>query len=164
MDGVSRRFPRKSFVAVGALPADRIGLSARRSSQLTLIGAWARVAGSRLAARATPDGVRGGVLELRLTEDDETWTRTLLDCVPTLAAAIATAHPRLGIRTVRLVAPDGSGAGPELPLATAGEATLDRDLASSRSRRKQEAEVQPPCLERIMSAYLERSDSSSGKG
>jgi hypothetical protein len=114
---VARRFPRKNFVSVGSFPAERVGLSSRRSAQLTLIAAWTRAAGPQLAPRATPAGIRGGVLELRMTADDESWSRTLLECIPILGAAIASAHPRLGIEAVRLVNSDGSLAGPTLALA-----------------------------------------------
>ena len=160
MNRVTRRFPRRDFVSVGAFPAERIGLSARRSTQLTLIVAWTRAAGPRLAAKAVPQAIRGGVLELRLTETDESWTRTLLDCIPGLGAVIASAHPRLGIEMVRLVAPDGSSVGPALPLAA--RAAVDADHVSHRSPQEKDAgEIRPPRLERVMRAYLERSGSSS---
>ena len=157
MHGVTRRFPKKAFVPLGTLPADRLGLSPRRSSELRLRQAWTRAAGSRLAARATPLAIRRGVLELRMTTTDDAWCRTLFDVIPGLAAAISAAHPGLGVESVRLTEADGKPVGEVRSIAgcepVGGRPSHSRSTAAEQPR--------PLQLERVMRAYLSRSKASS---
>ncbi len=161
MDGVTRRFPKKGFVSLGKFPTERLGLSSRRSDELRLLQAWAQAAGSRLAAKATPLGIRRGVLELRMTADDDAWCRTLFDVIPGLAASIAAAHPGLGIEAVRLSMADGKPVGEARPIAGCKSVggrirsvAPDPDSAGA-------GEMRPLRLERVMRAYLSRSKPSS---
>ncbi len=114
-----------------------------------------------MAARATPLGIRHGVLELRLTADDDAWCRTLCDVIPGLAASIAAAHPRLGVEAVRLLTADGKSVGEVQPIAGCeplGGSILsvapDPEAAATEGSR-------PLRLERVMRAYLSRSEPSS---
>ena len=158
MDGVTRRFPKKGFVSLGKFPTERLGLSSRRSDELRLLQAWAQAAGSRLAAKATPLGIRRGVLELRMTADDDAWCRTLFEVIPGLAASIAAAHPGLGVEAVRLSTADGKPVGEARPIAgcksVGGSVASDPESAAAGKSR-------PPRLEHVMRAYLSRSEPSS---
>ena len=171
MKGVSRRFPKKRFVPIGDLPSDRLGLSRRRGQELALIQAWSRTAGPVLATKALPLGVRHGLLEVGLREDDESWRRTLLDVLPRLAAGIATVHPELRIERVQLVSPEGESIGPSALLdgrfLERGPSVGTRygpGVATRVDRTRGEA-VDDARLERLMHLYLERcseTDGSSG--
>ena len=161
MEAMTRRFPKKAFVPLGTLPAERLGLSPHRSGELRLQQAWARAAGSRLAAAATPLAVRRGVLELRMTSADDAWCSTLFEVLPGLAAAIATLHPSLGIESVRLISADGKPVGEEQPIAGC-EPVGDRVRSATPDKRPTAAEeFGAPKLERVMRAYLSRSGASS---
>jgi hypothetical protein len=161
MGGVTRRFPKKSFVSLGKFPAERLGLSPSRSDELRLLQAWSRAAGSRLAAKATPLKVRRGVLELRMTANDDAWCHTLFDVIPGLAASIAAAHPALGVKAVRLLRADGRLVGEVQPI-TVCEPLGRKNLSVAPHPEAVAAEEPgPPRLERVMRAYLARSESSS---
>ena len=161
MDDVTRRYPKKGFVSLGKLPTERLGLSPRRSDELRLLQAWSRAAGSRLAAGATPLGIRHGVLELRMTADDDAWCRTLFDVIPGLAASIAAAHPGFGVEAVRLLTADGKPVGEVQPIAGC-EALGGRILSVAPAPEAAAAEESRPLqLERVMRAYLSRSKPSS---
>jgi len=67
--------------------------------------AWRACAGGALAERARAVGVRRGVLEVAV--EDARWVETVADLLPTLGARIAERCPDLGIRSWRLVTPDG---------------------------------------------------------
>ena len=108
---VSRRYPKPGFVSIGKLPVEKLGLSRRRSGELSLMHAWTRAAGPALARKAIPT-VRGGVLEVRMRDDDESWRQPLYDLLPQLAAAIAADQPRLAIEGVRLFSMAGKPVGP----------------------------------------------------
>jgi hypothetical protein len=155
MAGVSRRFPKKSFVPLGKLSAERLGLSSRRSGELRLQQAWARAAGSRLAGRAAAVAIRRGVLELRMTVDDDAWCRTVLEVGPGLAVSIAAEHPAWNIEFVRLTAVNGAPIGDAQPLAGC------RSVEFNAPERGQEQVPRPIDLKRVMRAYLSRSESSS---
>jgi hypothetical protein len=161
MHGVTRRFPKKALVPLGTLSAERLGLSARRSGELRLCQAWTRAAGPRLAARATPLGIRRGVLELRMTTTDDAWCRTLFDVIPGLAAAIAATHPGLGVESVRLISAQGKTIGEVQSIA--GCAPVGVGIRSAAPDRRSTAAEQPRPLqlERVMRAYLSRSKASS---
>jgi len=120
MRWVSRRYPKPGFVSMGKLPVERLGLSRRRSMELGLAHAWTKAAGPALSQKAVP-AVRGGVLELRMREDDESWRQPLYDLLPQLAAAIAADRPALGIVGVRLFSTAGEPVGPvqSLPSSSA---------------------------------------------
>ena len=161
MDGVTRRFPKKAFVPVGTFPAERLGLSPRRSDELRLLQVWVRAAGSRLAARATPLRISRGVLELRMTVSDDAWCRTLFDVIPGVVASIAAAHPGLGVAAVRLSAADGKPIGEVRSIA--GCEPVGGSIRSAAPHRQSPATEQPRPfrLERVMRAYLSRTDPSS---
>jgi hypothetical protein len=161
MHGVRRRFPKKAFVSLGTLPAERLGLSARRSAELSLLRAWARAAGSPLAARATPLVVRRGVLEMRMTTIDEAWCRTMFEVIPGLAAAIAAEHPRLKIESVRLTSAEGKPVGELQPIAACEPPARSIRSAAPQSRSSAAEQPRPLQLERVMRAYLSRSKASS---
>lgn len=155
MDGVTRRFPKKTFVPLGTLPAERLGLSARRSGELRLQQAWVRAAGSRLAARATPLGLRRGVFELRMTTNDDVWCRTVYEVLGGLAASIAAAQPGLGIESVRLISVDGKPIGETQSIEGCKPVTRTTRPPNATT------DARPPVLERVMRAYLSRSKPSS---
>jgi hypothetical protein len=155
MGSVTRRFPKKNLVPLGGLPVERLGLSARRSSELLLHQAWERAAGERLAARAVPLTIRRGVLEMRMTTADAVWSRTLYELLPGLAASMLATRPRLGLRQVRLIALNGAPIGEDQALAA-------DPLVESPSLAPQAVEPSRPLrLERLMRAYLSRSETSS---
>ena len=58
------------------------------------------MAGERLAESVRAESVRGGVLELRT--EGRAWRDAVLPALPALAARLASLHPQLGIRKVRL--------------------------------------------------------------
>jgi len=157
---VTRRFRQRGFVSLGKLPTERLGLSLRRSDELRLLQAWVQAAGSRLAAKATPLGIRRGVLELRMTADDDAWRRTLFEVVPGLAVSIAAAHPGLGIEAVRLVTADGKPVGKTRPIAGC-KSVGGRIRSVAPDPESVEPDASRPLrLERVMRAYLSRSKPS----
>jgi hypothetical protein len=161
MRGVTRRFPKKAFVLLGTLPAKRLGLSVRRSAELSLRQAWARAAGSPLAARATPLGIRRGVLEIRMTTPDQAWCRTMFDVIPGLAAAIAVEHPGLSIESVRLTSAEGKPVGDVQFIAACEPAARNITSVAPKTRSSAAEQPRPLQLERVMRAYLSRSKASS---
>ena len=102
---------------MGQLPVERLGLSRRRSGELSLMHAWTKAAGAALARKAVPT-VRGGILEVRMRDDDESWRQPLYDLLPALAAAIAAERPALRIEAVRLFSVAGEPVGPVQSLST----------------------------------------------
>ena len=77
-----------------------LGLPPRRAQALALQQGWRAVAGDRLAESVRAETVRGGVLEL--VTEGKAWRDAVLPALPALAARLASLHPRLGIRKVRL--------------------------------------------------------------
>ncbi|NIM01067.1 MAG: hypothetical protein GTN89_09200 [Acidobacteria bacterium] len=150
-----RRFRKRAFVPLGNLSAARLGLSPSRSVELQLSQAWTRAAGRRLAEYAIAIGIRRGVLEIRMTEPDESWSRTIDDLLPGLGAAVAAEHPGWGIRAVRLTDPAGEPLG-EIQSIDSVVPVRPR-TASREGKRKRD----PVRLDRLMRAYLSRSDDSS---
>ena len=96
---------------MGQLPVEKLGLSRRRSGELSLMHAWTKAAGPALACKAMPTVCRG-VLEVRMREDDDSWRQPLYDLLPQVAAAIAAERPSLGIEAVRLFSTVGEPVGP----------------------------------------------------
>jgi hypothetical protein len=98
------RGPRSSrqFEPLGALRARSLGLSDRRSRELELLSAWARVAGPELSALARPLRLRRGVVELELLAGDEERRRRLVESLAELGAELAAMLPGLRIKRVRL--------------------------------------------------------------
>lgn len=80
--------------------ARHLDLPARRARALELEHGWTMVAGARLAERVRAEGVRSGVLEL--TAEGKAWRDAVLPALPALAARLASLHPQLGVRRVRL--------------------------------------------------------------
>jgi len=158
MGAVTRRFPKRTFVPLGSVPAETLGLSARRSDELRLHRAWRRSAGPRLAAMADPLAIRRGVLELQMTIADEAWCRTLLEMAPQLAASVAATHRGTAFHSVRLLSVDGDPIGEIQPLAT------DEPRAAARQTRPAADKNRPPRLDRLMQAYLSRSEPPASEG
>jgi hypothetical protein len=100
----ARRFPSE-FRAIGAIRADRLGLSAVRAAELELVRVWRRVAGG-LADRFPPR-VHRGCLVIELP--DATWERAIGPYVPALAARLAAELPTLGLRRFRVDVPGRRG-------------------------------------------------------
>ena len=155
MAGVTRRFPKKSFVPLGKLSVARLGLSARRADELRLQQSWTRAAGSRLSTRASALAIRRGVLELRMTVEDDAWCRTVFELGPALALSIATDNPAWDIKSVRLTSANGTPIGDVQPLAGCRPVELPVPGAAK------ERMDRPIDLQRLMRAYLSRSGASS---
>lgn len=93
---------RQGFRRAGGVAPESLGLTGRRSIELSVAAAWRAAAGAILCRRAHPTSLRDGLLEVVVT--DAQWWPTVLELLPGLAARIALDHPRLGIRRCRAVA------------------------------------------------------------
>lgn len=108
---------RGTFVRLGEVGAAAIGLPARLAAELELARAWRRVAGEAVARRLVPEGIRRGVLELRV--EDPRWFPAARALAPGLAFRMARQAPELGVKRLRLIAgerrEDAALADPESP-------------------------------------------------
>jgi hypothetical protein len=108
---------RGTFVKMGDVGASSLGLPTRLAKDLELARAWRRVAGDAVARRLVPEGIRRGVLELRV--DDPRWFPTARALAPRLAFRMAREAPDLGVQRLRLIAgerrEDAALADPEPP-------------------------------------------------
>lgn len=92
---------RGTFGRLGEVGAVALGLPERLARDLELQHAWRRAAGEAVARRLVPEGVRRGVLELRV--EDPRWLPTARALAPRLAARIARDAPGLGVKRLRLL-------------------------------------------------------------
>jgi hypothetical protein len=110
MPGVrSKSRPWRSLNEAGT---SGLGLPKPRAQGLALQHGWRIVAGERLAESVRADGVRQGVLEL--ITDTKPWRDAVLPALPALAARLASMHPELRIRKVRLRLAEEAGLAPAL--------------------------------------------------
>ncbi|HEX6851479.1 MAG TPA: DciA family protein [Candidatus Polarisedimenticolaceae bacterium] len=93
---------RGEFVRLGEVGASAIGLPERLARELELARAWRRVAGEAVARRLVPEGIRRGVLELRV--EDPRWLPTARALAPKLAFRMSREAPGLGVKRLRLLA------------------------------------------------------------
>ncbi len=107
---------RRGFERVGDLPAHQLGLPLGRARELVLQRVWREVAGELIARQAPVEGVRRGVLEIRLP--DGPWGRILPDLLPQLAGRLAAGHPTLAVTGYRLLTGGSAAAQPAHPLPT----------------------------------------------
>jgi hypothetical protein len=91
---------RGKWTSLGGAGTAALGLPPRRAQALALQHGWRTVAGERMAESVRADAVRGGVLELYT--EGKAWRDAVLPALPALAARLASQHPQLGIRKVRL--------------------------------------------------------------
>lgn len=95
---------RGTFARLGTVGADALGLPSRLARELELQDAWRRAVGEAVARRLVPEGVRRGVLELRV--EDARWLPEARALAPRLAARIARVAPGLGVKRLRLLSGD----------------------------------------------------------
>ena len=91
----------RGFAPLGASGAKALGLSASRTKDLELQAAWRRVAGPKLAERASAVAVRRGVLDLKIA--DPAWRRAIEHLLPEIGARLAREHPSLGVTRFKIV-------------------------------------------------------------
>lgn len=150
----SRRWRSFGEGGTGAL-----GLPPRRAQALALQQGWRAVAGERLAESVRAETVRGGVLEL--VTEGKAWRDAVLPALPALAGRLASLHPRLGIRKVRLHLTGEAEAPAAVPVPR-----LDVEApapARAPAARRPAVEVDPSesadvRLRRLARAYLERKE------
>jgi hypothetical protein len=159
--GAMRRF--RSWTRFGEAGTAGLDLPARRARALALEHGWRVVAGERLAERVRADAVRQGVLELVTAE--KAWRDAVLPALPALASRLATLHPQLGVREVRLRLEGES----ELPSPLCVPASTASDSVSPppsrpapRERPAGSDEAAGPRLARLAARYLERSGRREG--
>ncbi len=97
---------RKGFDQLAALDPRRLGLPARRATDLLLQSGWLEVAGEFVARHAPAVSVRRGVLEIR--RPVAPWAATLEPELPALAVRLALLRPRLGIKRLRVRGTDAT--------------------------------------------------------
>ena len=141
------RGPRSSrrFELLGAVRAERLGLSARRCRELKLTLAWQRIAGETLAALARPVRICRGVLELELLTSDEARRRTLEESSPDLCTALGGEFPDLGIKRIRLLDAERETAPETRPPGNPTAATTEGGRPAGRG-----------ALHEVMERYLAR--------
>ena len=105
-----RRRVSRHFRQLGELPAERLGLSARRVRELELIRAWRRVAGQRWGALARPIRVRRGSLELELFTAEPGLRQELEQNLGQLVPELARRLPALRIQRIRVADAQGRAA------------------------------------------------------
>jgi hypothetical protein len=138
-----------------------LGLPPRRAQALALQQGWRAVAGERLAESVRAETVRGGVLEL--VTEGKPWRDAVLPALPALAGRLASLHPQLGIRKVRVQL-----AGEAEPPAAIPVPRLEAETAPApRAPAPRRSSAQPPAgesaegrLTRLARLYLDR----AGKG
>jgi predicted nucleic acid-binding Zn ribbon protein len=92
---------RGTFARLGEVGAKALDLPERLARDLELQDAWRRVAGEAVARRLVPEGVRRGVLEIRV--EDPRWLAAARSLAPKLAGRIAREAPGLGVKRLRLL-------------------------------------------------------------
>lgn len=143
------------------MSASSLGLPSRRAKELRLVHAWGRAAGEPIVRR-TEIRVRRGVLEIDVT--DRTWSETLIELAPRLAARLAGQCPGLGLRRYRIRCSeltDGrvvSGAIGEAEVGPTGVAVGEATTRRSRPRHDGAPATSDPALrlQSVMERYLER--------
>lgn len=148
------------FSRLGSIPAERLGLPAKRSRQLAEAAAWARAAGAALAARCRVSVVRG-ILEVEV--EDARWREVVRLHLPTLAARFARLAPTARVRKARLRRAGSDVAALEVAPASADDVGLGPPEEVPAPGRPAEAadEGVSERLLRIRDVYLARRDRGS---
>jgi hypothetical protein len=97
---ISKRRNR-GFQKAGSMLPQELGLPPKRSRELQLAVAWARVAGEAVSRCAPALRIHRGVLEVEA--EDRRWLDTMREMMPRLAGRLAACYPELGIRKWRLL-------------------------------------------------------------
>ncbi|HEX5044936.1 MAG TPA: DciA family protein [Candidatus Polarisedimenticolaceae bacterium] len=139
-----------------------LGLPPRRAHALALQQGWRAVAGERLAESVRAETVRGGVLEL--VTEGKPWRDAVLSALPALAARLASLHPQLGIRKVRLQLAGEADPPAAIPLPRVEAETTP---APPRAPAPRGSPAEPPVeesaegrLTRLARVYLDRAGKS----
>jgi len=114
------------------------------------------VAGERLAESVRAETVRGGVLEL-VTEGKH-WRNAVLPALPALAARLATLHPQLGIRKVRLALTGEPERSAPLAVPAAEPVARKTPPRAPQPRSTPAGPFDDARLARLARAYLARTD------
>jgi hypothetical protein len=134
-----------------------LGLPPRRARTLALQQGWRVVAGERLAESVRADTVRAGVLEL--VTEGKAWRDAVLPALPELASRLASLHPQLGIRKVRLCLEGEAAAQAPLPVPAAEASRLPSARMPAPPPRQKEPPPEENAearLARLARTYLER--------
>lgn len=145
-----RRLPhrrRRGFEALAELSPEKLGLSAERSNQLLLHGAWDAVVGDSLARHARPVALTRGVLEVKVLDDR--WVEPLLSLLPRIAGRLNAHGKRLSIRKLRIRS--ATGFVDRLPASSESTESSSGTVISP-----QKVERTTPTIEQVRDRYLER--------
>jgi hypothetical protein len=157
MPFVERRRRKGAFDRLGRLPAERLGLSARRTRELALADAWRRAAGEALSRRTQALRVERGVLLIRRLDDAPDWAGTLAALLPELGGRVAALRPEIGVKRIRLLDAAGRALGGPQPVRPVAEPepAEERDRQPARST---------PTVEQVRDRYLARAGAQEPEG